>query len=572
MKPVLILGAGINGAAVARELAINSVPVCIVDTGDVAGGATSRSSRLIHGGLRYLEYRDTELVRESLLERGRLLKLAPHFVKPLRLAIPVEHRFGGLWAGFVRFSGLARTSLGQSLLKFFRGPRGLLAIKAGLSMYDRLARSDSMPAHKVESTASEASTSASSRSSVTPQVPPRFRWLCSYSDAQIEFPERFVLAMLEDARRAAAANNTMFEILPCHRAVAAAASAAISIVPVDQLTGDTDQQRTITPSVVVNATGAWGDRTLEALGLRERQLFAGTKGSHLFTNHPPLVDALHGNGIYAEADDSRLIFILPCAGGVLIGTTDEPFEHDPGDAVATPDDVNYLLQMVAEVFPNVSLTNDQVSMHHAGVRPLPKSDGGPAAAVPRGHSIEETTLNGVPVLTLVGGKLTTCRSLAEEVSHRVCHQQSYPQRHSTIDRPLPGAPAVGNHLLTEEQCLQLAEQYNLTTRQVAAVWPLIGNRFDEVFTTEINESLARTDIPMSFVRWSIEHEWCEKLEDLVERRLMLIFQSNIHRATLKQLAIELVRSGRLAESDAEAEVDNICRRLAKFYGRTVTTD
>lgn len=572
MKPVLILGAGINGAAIARELAINEVPVCIVETGDVAGGATSRSSRLIHGGLRYLEYRDTALVRESLLEREQLLKLAPHFVKPLRLTIPVEHRFGGLWAGVVRFSGLARTSLGQALLKLCRGPRGLLAIKAGLSMYDRIARSDSMPPHKVESTNGKSSNSSSDVGSITPQVPQRFRWLCSYSDAQIEFPERFVLAMLEDARRTAAANNTMFEILSYHKAVASEASETISIVSVDgdRSTGTTDHQKKITPSVVVNATGAWGDRTLEALGLRERQLFAGTKGSHLFTNHPPLVDALSGNGIYAEADDGRLIFILPCAGGVLIGTTDEPFETDPGDAVATPNDVDYLLQMVAGVFPDIGLTIDQVSMHHAGVRPLPKSVGGPAAAVPRGHSIEETKLNGIPVLTLVGGKLTTCRSLAEEVRHRVCDYHNHPQFHSTMERPLPGAP-VDDRLLTEERFSRLTEQFNLTTTQVAAVWPLIGNRFDEVFTTEISESLARTDIPMSFVRWSIEHEWCTKLEDLVERRLMMIFQPTIHRETLKQLAFELVRAGRLAESDTEAEVDKVCQRLSKFYGRTVTS-
>jgi glycerol-3-phosphate dehydrogenase len=574
VKPVLILGAGINGAAVARELAINGVPVCIVDTGDVTGGATSRSSRLIHGGLRYLEYRDTALVRESLLERERLLKLAPHFVKPLRLTIPVEHRFGGLCAGFVRFSGLARTSLGQALLKAVRGPRGLLAIKVGLSMYGRLARSDSLPPHKVESAVDGVSDSSSSTDSIKPRVTRRFRWLCSYSDAQIEFPERFVLAMLEDARRAAEANGTMFEILPYHRAVASESSAEISIVPVDvdRSTGNTGQQKTITPSVVINATGAWGDRTLEALGLKERQLFAGTKGSHLFTSHPPLVDALNGNGIYAEASDGRLIFILPCAGGVLIGTTDEPFAGDPGNAVATSHDVDYLLQMVAGVFPDVGLTINQVSMHHAGVRPLPKSDGGPTAAVPRGHSIEETTLNGVPVLTLVGGKLTTCRSLAEEVRHRICASQQLTQSNSTIDRPLPGAPNFGDHLLAEEQFSRLAEKYNLTAKQIAAAWPLIGNRFDEVFTNENNESLAGTDIPESFVRWSIEHEWCTKLEDLVERRLMLIFQPAIHRATLEQLARELVRTGRLAESDVDAEVDKVCSRLAKFYGRTVTTD
>lgn len=573
MKPVLILGAGINGAAVARELAINGIPVCIVDTGDVAGGATSRSSRLIHGGLRYLEYRDTALVRESLLERERLLTLAPHFVKPLRLTIPVERRFGGLWAGFVRFAGLAQTALGQALLKSGRGPRGLLAIKAGLSMYDRLARSDSLPSHSIESVADGASTSAASTDRIPPQVTQRFRWLCSYSDAQIEFPERLVLAMLEDARHAASASGTSFEVLPYHKAVASQSSVEMTIVPLDveQLENRATSQNQITPSVIINATGAWGDRTLEALGVRERQLFAGTKGSHLFTTHQPLIDALNGNGIYAEASDGRLIFILPCAGGVLIGTTDERFEDDPGNAVATPNDVDYLLRMVSDVFPSIGLSEDDVSMHHAGVRPLPKFDG-PAAAIPRGHSIEETLLNKLPVLTLVGGKLTTCRSLAEEVTHRVCELSGHTRTNETTNRPFPGADTACSHSLSEQQLATTAGDYRLTTDQVAAVWSLIGNRFDEIFTKDDSVSVDGTNIPRQFVRWSIEHEWCTKLEDLVERRLMLVFHSTIHRSTLRQLAGELVRAEKLNESQIDTEVDKVCSRLLKFYGRTVTKE
>ena len=573
MKPVLILGAGINGAAVARELAINGIPVCMVDTGDVAGGATSRSSRLIHGGLRYLEYRDTALVRESLLERERLLKVAPHFVKPLRLTIPVERRFGGLWAGFLRFSGLTQTTLGQTLLKFGRGPRGLLAIKTGLSMYDCLARSDSLPTHRIESATDESSTSVASTSHNKPQVAQRFRWLCSYSDAQIEFPERFVLAMLEDARRAADANSTMLEILPYHRAVASKSSTNISIVPTndDRPTGNTAPPKTITPSIIINATGAWGDRTLEALGVRERQLFAGTKGSHLFTTHQPLIDALNENGIYAEASDGRLIFILPCAGGVLIGTTDDRFEDDPGNAVATPNDVDYLLQMVSDIFPDIGLTADDVCMHHAGVRPLPKFDG-PAAAIPRGHSLEESRFGSIPILTLVGGKLTTCRSLAEDVTHRVCQLSQHTQTNETTSRLLPGANKASSHSLSKQQLAEAARNYRLTTNQVAAVWPLIGNRFDEIFTEDDNTSIEGTNLPRQFVRWSIEHEWCTKLEDLVERRLMLIFHPTIHRSTLRQLADELARAGKFSESQVDTEVDKVCSRLLKLYGRKVTTD
>ena len=169
----------------------------------------------------------------------------------------------------------------------------------------------------------------------------RFRWLCSYSDAQIEFPERFVLAMLEDARRAATEAGTMFDVPPYHKAIATKSSADISIIPstTNESLPKQSSPRTISPSIIVNATGAWGDRTLESLGLHEKQLFAGTKGSHLFTAHPPIIDALGKNGIYAEADDGRLVFILPCAGGVLIGTTDEPFADDPGNAVSTSDEI-----------------------------------------------------------------------------------------------------------------------------------------------------------------------------------------------------------------------------------------
>jgi glycerol-3-phosphate dehydrogenase len=584
VKPVLILGAGINGAAVARDLAINGIPVCIVDTGDVAGGATSRSSRLIHGGLRYLEYRDTALVRESLVERERLLKLAPQFVKPLRLTIPVEHRFGGLWAGFVRFSGLARTSIGKHLLKFGRGPRGLLAIKAGLTMYDRLARSDSLPPHEIHRANNDASPSTPTTIADNKTKPcDRFRWLCSYSDAQIEFPERFVLAMLEDARRAAAASGTMFEVLPYHKTVASESSADISIISTAnaQSASNISSARTISPSVIVNATGAWGDRTLESLGLCEKPLFAGTKGSHLFTTHQPLIDALGNDGIYAEADDGRLVFILPCAGGVLIGTTDEPFADDPGNAVTTPDEIQYLVRMVAEVFPNTDLTADHVSMHHAGVRPLPKCDSKSAAAIPRRHSIEQTTLHGIPILTLVGGKLTTCRSLAEEVCHRICSTQHLTRRQQTTDRPLPGSGDTCTHSLSAQDLARLAAQHHLHVDQVATVWPLIGDRLYEPFphrgtatstSPDIrvqNDSLCGTHIPKSFAKWSITHEWCTTLEDLVERRLMLIFHPTIQHTTLQELAEELVNAGRLQESQIDSEIDRVSQRLQTFYGKTV---
>ena len=149
MQPVLILGAGINGAALARELVLNGVPVWVVDKADIASGATAASSRLIHGGLRYLEYGELDLVRESLDERARLLRLAPQFVEPLRLYIPLTHRTGSFWRSVMRFFGAARSSFLSRLALPGRRERGLWLVRMGLWLYDRFARDPEFPESSV---------------------------------------------------------------------------------------------------------------------------------------------------------------------------------------------------------------------------------------------------------------------------------------------------------------------------------------------------------------------------------------------------------------------------------------
>ena len=196
-KTVLVLGAGINGVAIARELLLNHVPVRLVDRWDIASGTTAYSSRLIHGGLRYLEYGDFSLVRESLDERERLLQLAPQFVQPLQLFIPVERRASG-------FGAAARKFLGWSAARDARPvPRGLWLVRMGLLLYDLCARRSSLPHHRVHPL---------SDSAVPPVNRERFRWLASYYDAQIQFTERFVLAMLEDARHLSEAQGVPLSV------------------------------------------------------------------------------------------------------------------------------------------------------------------------------------------------------------------------------------------------------------------------------------------------------------------------------------------------------------------------
>lgn len=573
MNPVVILGAGINGCAVARELALAGLPVLIVERNDIAFGATARSSRLIHGGLRYLEYRDFALVSESLRERERLLRLAPQFVKPLRLSIPLSGLLGGLIAGALRFSGLARLPGAGALISGTAGRRGLMSVGFGLSLYDWLAGASSLPEHTVRR--------------VLPNEEPKFDarqfpWRAEYSDAMITWPERFTLAMLHDARAVASLHGQMFEILTRHfaeptddgrlRIISVRQSSATDGAETHQTT-----ERIIEPSLVINATGAWGDRTLHELNVERPALFAGTRGSHLFTHSSALRVALGGQGVYAEASDGRMVFILPCADGVLIGTTDDPFSGDPGSAVASSSDIDYLLRMVRDVFPEVELTREEITLHEAGVRPLPSVKSASTAAVPRGHAIEETLLPGtaqrVTVLTLIGGKLTTCRALAEDVWQRVAAILNRPCSIGlSRERPFPGAQ---DWPLTEEARQAIAVRSGLSRDQIDAVARLCGNRFEDLLADLKDDgcrSLTGTSIPIGFVRWSIREEWVAQLDDLIERRLMLIFDPTLRRTTLVALAEELVRAGRLSEEGKVAAIETVIQRLARFYGRQVLPD
>src|SRR5262245_24676730 len=352
-RPVLILGGGINGAAVARELVLNSVPVWLVDTADLAFGATAYSSRLIHGGLRYLEFAEFSLVKESLDERARLLRLAPHLVKPLRLFIPVRNSWGGLVQAAGKFFGL-------SLRSKKTVHRGLRVVHAGLWLYDRYAAGGNLPPRSLHKPGE-------------PGVPAvsiaMARRLWAYSDAQITYPERLVIDFLADARQVSREKGIDFRVLTYHRATLHGTS--VEIRPRD------DQQEpvaTIEPAAIINATGAWVDATLARLPLPSRRLMGGTKGSHFLTFQPRLADLLAGQGVYTEARDGRPVFLLPFGDGTLVGTTDIPFEGDPAMAVATEEELEYLLAVVADVFPDAGLTRADIAMHQCGVRPLPFVD------------------------------------------------------------------------------------------------------------------------------------------------------------------------------------------------------
>lgn len=599
-RPIVILGAGMNGAAVARELAVCGLPVWLVESGDICCGTTAYSSRLIHGGLRYLEYGDVRLVRESLVERGRLLRVAPQFVRPLELLVPIASKLGGWRQGLQRLAGREPRQT---------CPRGLWAVRAGLFAYDLLAQGGGLPPHRLLTIRERASLA----------IHARYAWVCSFYDAQVLFPERLVLALLADAQQAAGESGVDFRVYTYSRVQRR--GPLLHIEPHLGSSGCVE----IEPLAVVNATGPWIDETLVQLGVPAQRLIAGTKGSHILTDQPALRAALGERGLYAEAADGRPVFILPFGEWVLVGTTDLPYRGDPAEARATQAELDYLIASVNHVLPAVQLTAADIAMHYCGVRPLRASSRSTPAARSRRHSIEVHWGVPWPLVSLVGGKLTTCRQLAAETADCLLARLERPRVAYTTDRPIPGAedfPSTDTALHAAWD--RLGRLYNLRPQQVRCLWQLYGMRAESVLAAALGSGTAERRVPMPHtatsdqpsgqtacsaatpesaerpaqaagdgptspathiaaaciagtqwpvpvVRWIIEREWAYTVSDLVERRLMLLYDRGLTQATLAHLAALLVEAGRISWDEAAQQVDAARTRLADHFGKRLAT-
>ena len=567
MDPVLVLGAGINGAALARELVLHGIPVCLVDACDIASGTTPYSSRLIHGGLRYLEYGEFDLVQESVEERTRLLHLAPHLVRPLPMFLPVTSRLGGLGQAVRRFFHLERRSANNA------AARGLWLVRAGLWLYDRYARSSRLPHHAVHRLND-------------PGLPPvdrsRYIGICSYHDAQVRYPERFVVSLIEDARRVALQHGVSFQLATYARADYSSGRVSLhwdgrpSHWSWPDGVSPSPPSRPFAVSAVVNATGPWVDQTLHQLHVPAPPLIGGTRGSHLLTHNTELRRAMDHGAVYAEAVDGRMIFVLPFGDAVLIGTTDIPYDGDPRDAVTTEEEIDYLIESVHAIFPQVALSRGDIELHYCGVRPLPRSDAARPSAITRRHVVQEHTGSDVPTFSLIGGKLTTCRSLAEEAAARIARCLALPARHVTRDRPFPGGERYPrDHEALDEAIGAIAARWKIDRGAVREMWAWYGTDLETVLQSvrlDPGASVSGTAIPEAVVRSIIANEWVTRLEDLIERRLMLLFAPSVSLATVRHVARLMVMEGRLEASDVDRAVARVSERLAGRFGKRLVED
>lgn len=351
---VVIIGAGINGAGIARDAARRGLKVLLIEKGELGAGTTSASTRLIHGGLRYLEHFEFGLVYESLRERETLLRIAPDLVRPLAIAIPI----------------------------YKQSRRGWLTIRAGMILYDLLSWGKSLPRHRMLSHAETLER--------WPGLNPEgLVGSALYYDAQVEFPERLVLANVVSAREFGA------EVLTHTRVT--------NLVVEDEKVSGVEFGGFVEAGVVVNAAGPWIDQVLAPV--QSPKLIGGTKGSHLVV---PVFPGAPANAIYLEArSDGRPIFIIPWNKHYLIGTTDVRFEGDPDQVRCEPWEIDYLLSETNLALPGAHLTRDNILYTYSGVRPLP------ANSSTRRHFIREHPQFS-NLLSIVGGKLTTYRSLSEE--------------------------------------------------------------------------------------------------------------------------------------------------------------
>lgn len=559
---ILILGAGINGCALARELLLNDVSVTLVDQADISSGATAYSSRLIHGGLRYLEYGEFDLVRESLGERTRLLQLAPQFVRPLQLFIPVDNRWGGLLSSAGKFFGWPKLAGGGTSSR-----RGAWLVQMGLWFYDRYARDPSLPKHR-RHTATEPGAVAVDAE--------KFRWLLSYFDAQVLYPERFTLALLIDAQQIAAERGLQLRVYSYHQAVFDGQSIQIRRTQGRSHSLAHEPVAPFEPSAVVNATGAWVDLTQDQLGLGPSHLMGGTKGSHFISYQSRLRECLGDRGIYAEAPDGRPVFILPFGAATLVGTTDEPYTGDPADAVASEHELEYLIGAVNEIMPRAGIARDDVDLHYSGIRPLPRVDASTPGAITRRHWMQEIPDAPLPLYAVIGGKLTTCRSLAEQCAATLLARLGSTARADSRTRGLPGADGFPRDPVDERARIeQLGWRFNLDENQVRTLWSLGGTHYEkliEQWGSISNENLPGTHLPVDIAQHVITHEWVDNLDDLIERRLMLVFAHELSEACVRQLAELMASAGKLDPADIEPEVARAINRLARHFGKRISVD
>lgn len=515
---VLVIGGGITGAGVARDAAMRGLTVALVEGSDFASGTSSRSSRLIHGGVRYLEHGQLHLVFEACRERRILASIAPHLVRPMQFMWPVFEK--------------ARIRLWK--------------LRVGLFLYDALALGRNLGRHRMLST------------HVVTALEPELRHLgmvggASYFDAATD-DIRLTLATVLSARDAGAvvANHlSVHDLLMTNDGVCGARA-------VDLRTGLDVEIRS---RVVVNAAGPWSDAIVRMAEPQARRAVRGTKGVHVSVPH----ERLRNNGALTLLSpiDGRVMFVIPAGAFSIIGTTDTDYDGRPDRVRATTADIIYLLRSANAFFPAAHLTPADVVASWAGIRPLVASGDKNPGAASREHAIVWT----VPgLLSVTGGKLTTYRAMAADVMDTVARRMRVGHRRApTHKSPLPGGEIAS---IEDEHAMARATigAPDIAEHLVSAY----GTRWREIWQiASLDRSLAERLLPElpyigAELEWGVTQEMACTLGDLLIRRLHVAFETRDHGMSVAETVVQ--RLAPMLDWNAEDELQSYRREIEDLFG------
>jgi glycerol-3-phosphate dehydrogenase len=477
---VLIVGGGIVGTGIARDLALRGLKVALVERDDLASGTSSRPTRLIHGGLRYLEMFDFGLVRTDMREREVLLRLAPHLVQPVQFLMPMYRR-GVLYRA---------------------------KLQAGMQLYDALSYDKSLPTRQW--------LNRRQLLRVEPGINPLgLQGAWQFYDGQVSLVERLVI---ENALDAAQHGGVILTYAPAVEFLrdefGAVVGARVEDLP-------SEQRIDVRARLTVNATGPWLDLTTAGIRAGRRPLLRLTKGVHLVT--PSSTRKAHV--LFAERD-GRLFFVIPWLGYSLVGTTDTDYKGDPADAAADEADVEYLVEEARRAFPSGQF--DEIYYAYAGVRALVRIEHVSEGKVSRKHALHDHgRRDGAPgLVSVVGGKVTGYRAIAEEVGDLVARKLGWPDsRQSLTDtEPLPGGHLTDLESYVSAELWPRAGALGLDREQADYLGSIYGSLAPAVLERiEREPRLVRRVCEneptiAAQLHHAVEAEWARSLGDVLLRR------------------------------------------------------
>ncbi|MDB5076548.1 MAG: dependent oxidoreductase [Chloroflexi bacterium] len=517
---LVIVGGGIIGLGAARDAALRGLRVALVEKEDYGWGTSNRATRLAHGGLRYLEMYDFGLVREDLRERERLFRNAPHLVKPLPFLVPLYN---------------------QSLFN-------RLKLRAGMVLYDALSYDKSLPNHR--------HLNPQETLALEPGLRPEgLQGSFRYFDGQITFTERL---NVENAIAAREAGATLYNHSRA-TGLLRQGDAVCGVIAEDTITGE---RRELRARLVLNAAGPWLD-DIGAMTGRMGTLSRRTKGVHLVM--PKVGDT--AVVLYAKSD-VRLFVVVPWNGYSLVGTTDTDYTGSLDRIAAEPEDIRYLLSEVRRAYPNEPW--DPIYFTWAGVRSLMHIEGIPESDVSRKHLLyDHLEKDGIPgLLSIIGGKLTAYRWVAEDVVDTVCRILKHPGKSRTADLPLPGGMLSDLERYVAVHTEAQAARLNVPPELIAHLIRTYGARYSQVLDFAVEDRALFAPVSphspdiMAQVVHAVENEGARTVSDVVLRRLTSGMSAGRGREGAEAVAALLAQRFAWDHEQVQAELNALDEQIA----------